>query len=92
MRRQFNLIYLLLGGVHDVYLGAEYRWLKPNDLVIVPENMVYASSNIFDAKPGDVTRLPAGHDAYVIGDEAVVVIDFKEWLTMLFPNNLCNKR
>ncbi len=46
LRRQFNLIYLLLGGVHDVYLGAEYRWLKPNDLVIVPENMVYASSNI----------------------------------------------
>ncbi len=40
LRRQFNLIYLLLGGVHDVYLGADYRWLKPNDLVIVPENMV----------------------------------------------------
>lgn len=31
----------------------------------------------FDAKPGDVTLLPAGHDAYVIGDEAVVVIDFQ---------------
>jgi AraC family transcriptional regulator, transcriptional activator of pobA len=46
LRRQFNLIYLLLDGLHDVYLGAEYRWLKPNDLVIVPENMVYASSNI----------------------------------------------
>ncbi|HVO74113.1 MAG TPA: helix-turn-helix domain-containing protein [Ignavibacteriaceae bacterium] len=46
LRRQFNLIYILLGGVHDVHLGAEYRWLKPNDLVIVPENMVYASSNI----------------------------------------------
>src|SRR4030067_2417935 len=27
----------------------------------------------FDAKPGDVTLLPSGHDAYVIGDEAVVV-------------------
>jgi AraC-like DNA-binding protein len=46
LRRQFNLIYLLLGGIHDVYLGADYRWLKPNDLVIVPENMVYASSNV----------------------------------------------
>lgn len=46
LRRQFNLIYLLIGGVHDVHLGAEYRWLKPNDLVIVPENMLYASSNI----------------------------------------------
>lgn len=34
----------------------------------------------FDAKPGDVTLLPAGHDAYVIGDEAVVVIDFQGML------------
>jgi AraC-like DNA-binding protein len=46
LRRQFNLIYLLLEGIHDVHLGADYRWLKPNDLVIVPENMVYASSNV----------------------------------------------
>lgn len=46
LRRQFNLIYLLSGGVHDVHLGADYRWLKPNDLVIVPENYVYASSNV----------------------------------------------
>ncbi len=30
-----------------------------------------------DAKPGDVTMLPSGHDAYVIGNEAVVVIDFQ---------------
>lgn len=46
LRRQFNLVYLLLGGVHDVHLGADYRWLKPNDLVIVPENYLYASSNV----------------------------------------------
>ncbi len=46
LRRQFNLIYLLIGGIHDVHLGADYRWLKPNDLVIVPENMLYASSNV----------------------------------------------
>ena len=38
LRRQFNLIYLLTEGEHDVMLGADYRWLKPNDLVIVPEN------------------------------------------------------
>lgn len=50
LRRQFNLIYILLGGVHDVYLGADYRWLKPNDLVIVPENMVYASKNVHSCK------------------------------------------
>jgi AraC family transcriptional regulator, transcriptional activator of pobA len=46
LRRVFNLIYLLKGGEHDVQLGAEERWLKPNDLVIVPENMVYASRYI----------------------------------------------
>lgn len=50
LRRQFNLIYILLDGVHDVYLGADYRWLKPNDLVIVPENMVYASKNVHSCK------------------------------------------
>ncbi len=46
LRRQFNLIYILLKGVHDVHLGANYRWLKPNDLVIVPENFLYASTNV----------------------------------------------
>ena len=50
LRRQFNLVYIFLGGVHDVYLGADYRWLKPNDLVIVPANMVYASRNINSCK------------------------------------------
>jgi AraC-like DNA-binding protein len=46
LRRQFNLIYLIMNGIHDVHLGAEYRWLRPNDLVIVPENVLYASSNV----------------------------------------------
>jgi AraC-like DNA-binding protein len=46
LRRQFNLLYILLEGTHDVQLGATYTWLKPNDLVIVPENMVYASAHI----------------------------------------------
>jgi AraC-like DNA-binding protein len=50
LRRQFNLIYILLDGVHDVYLGADYRWLKPNDLVMVPENIVYASKNVHSCK------------------------------------------
>jgi hypothetical protein len=30
----------------------------------------------FDARPGDVTALPSGHDAWVVGDEPVVVVDF----------------
>ena len=50
LRRQFNLIYLLNEGEHDVKLGAEHCWLKPNDLVIVPENTVYASDHIQNCK------------------------------------------
>ncbi|TAH39897.1 MAG: AraC family transcriptional regulator [Bacteroidetes bacterium] len=50
LRRQFNLIYLLLEGEHDVKLGAEHLQLNPNDLVIVPENMLYASDHIKNCK------------------------------------------
>ena len=50
LRRQFNLIYLLLDGKHDIHLGADYRWLKPNDLVIVPETFLYASSHVSNCK------------------------------------------
>lgn len=28
------------------------------------------------AKPGDITSLPSGHDAWVVGDEPVVVVDW----------------
>jgi AraC family transcriptional regulator, transcriptional activator of pobA len=50
LRRQFNLIYLLLNGEHDVKLGADHLQLNPNDLVIVPENMLYASDHIKNCK------------------------------------------
>lgn len=30
----------------------------------------------FIASPGDVTALPKGHDAWVVGDEPVVVVDW----------------
>jgi hypothetical protein len=30
----------------------------------------------FDAGPGDVTALPSGHDAWVVGDETVVIVDW----------------
>ena len=30
----------------------------------------------FDAGPGEFTSLPARHDAYVVGDEQVVIVDF----------------
>ena len=30
----------------------------------------------FDARAGQVTTLPSGHDAWVVGDESVIVIDW----------------
>ncbi len=30
----------------------------------------------FVAGPGNVTALPSGHDAWVVGDEPVIVIDW----------------
>lgn len=31
----------------------------------------------FDLKPGDISMLPPGHDAWTVGNEPVVVIDFQ---------------
>ncbi len=31
----------------------------------------------FDCKPGDVSLLPSGHDAWVVGDEPAVIVDFQ---------------
>lgn len=31
----------------------------------------------FDCGPGDVSLLPMGHDAWVVGDEPAVVVDFQ---------------
>lgn len=30
-----------------------------------------------ECHPGDVSYLPSGHDAWVVGDEAVIVVDFQ---------------
>jgi hypothetical protein len=34
----------------------------------------------FDCRAGDVSLLPSGHDAWVIGNEAAVVVDFQGML------------
>jgi hypothetical protein len=34
----------------------------------------------FDSRAGDVTLLPVGHDAWVVGNESVVIIDFQGML------------
>ena len=35
-----------------------------------------ADGTSYDAGAGDVTSLPSGHDAWVVGDEDVVVVDW----------------
>jgi len=37
---------------------------------------VMADGDEFDIGPGDVSVLPPGHDAWVVGDEAAVAIDW----------------
>lgn len=39
-------------------------------------HVAMADGTEFDAGPGEVTALPQGHDAWVIGDEPVVVVDW----------------
>ncbi|HLX22586.1 MAG TPA: cupin domain-containing protein [Usitatibacter sp.] len=34
----------------------------------------------FDCNPGDVSLLPSGHDAWVVGNEPAVVVDFQGML------------
>ncbi|MBI5058980.1 cupin domain-containing protein [candidate division KSB1 bacterium] len=31
---------------------------------------------VYECKPGDVSLLPSGHDAWVVGDEPVIVVDW----------------
>ena len=39
-------------------------------------HVVMVDGDEFDVGPGELSALPAGHDAWVIGDEQVVVVDF----------------
>ena len=39
-------------------------------------HVVMADGTAFDAVSGEVTALPQGHDAWVVGDEPVVVVDW----------------
>lgn len=39
-------------------------------------HVVMADGSEFAAGPGSVTSLPSGHDAWVVGNEPVVLVDF----------------
>lgn len=68
-----------------------WRWskdVKPlvgTDLCEAPHFQYHISGTLhvtnddgseFDARPGDVTSLPTHHDAWVVGNEPVVVVDW----------------
>ncbi len=40
-------------------------------------HIVMDDGSEFDSKAGDVTLLPIGHDAWVVGNEPVVLVDFQ---------------
>jgi hypothetical protein len=39
-------------------------------------HVVMADGMEFDSRPGDVAAVPSGHDAWVVGNEPVVLIDW----------------
>ena len=68
-----------------------WRWsqdVKPvagTDLCMAPHQQYQLSGHMhivmsdgteLDTGPGEITSLPPGHDAWVVGDEPVVLIDF----------------
>jgi hypothetical protein len=69
-----------------------WRWsqdVKPvaeTDLCMAPDQQYQLSGHMhvvmsdgteLDTGPGEITSLPAGHDAWVVGDEPVVAIDWQ---------------
>jgi hypothetical protein len=78
-------------AIGRLVLEPGWRWssdVKPiaqTDLCEAPHFQYHVSGRLgirmedgreFVAEAGDLTSLPSGHDAWVIGDEPVVVVDF----------------
>jgi hypothetical protein len=89
---QLDVVQIGGGSVGRLTLQPGWRWsehVKPiagTDLCEAPHfqyhasgilHIVMADGTEFEARTGDITSLPAGHDAWVIGDEPVVVIDWQ---------------
>jgi hypothetical protein len=79
------------GAIGRLVFQPGWRWskdVKPlagTDLCEAPHFQYHLSGTLriqmadgaeFDATPGQVTYLPSGHDAWVVGDEPVVVVDW----------------
>jgi hypothetical protein len=90
-RGRLELVEIGGGTVGRLTLQPGWRWsehVKPiagTELCEAPHfqyhlsgvlHVVMADGTEFDASPGEVTALPSGHDAWVVGDEPVVVVDW----------------
>ena len=79
------------GTIGRLVFQPGWRWstdLKPiagTDLCEAPHFQYHLSGTLrirmadgteLDATPGQVTYLPSGHDAWVVGDEPVMVVDW----------------
>ena len=69
---------LQIGGaeIGRLTLQPGWRWSDHVKPLAGTLHVVMADGTEFDARPGDVTALPQGHDAWVVGDEPVVVVDW----------------
>jgi hypothetical protein len=88
---QAEIVTLGGSAIGRLVLQPGWRWsndVKPiaqTDLCEAPHFQYHVSGRLgirmedgteFVAEAGDLTSLPSGHDAWVIGDEPVVVVDF----------------
>jgi hypothetical protein len=88
---KLELINIGGGQVGKLTLAPGWRWsqhVKPlagTEWCEAPHFQYHVSGRLhvlqndgveFEAGPGDVSALPSGHDAWVVGDEPVVIIDW----------------
>lgn len=88
---QAEILNMSVGEVGRLVLQPGWRWSKDLKPIVgtewceAPHFQYHVSGTLhvqmidgaeFDAKPGQVTYLPSGHDAWVVGDEPVVVVDW----------------
>jgi hypothetical protein len=88
---KLELINMDGGAIGRLSLEPGWRWskhVKPiagTDLCEAPHFQYHVSGRLhilmadgseFEAGPGEVTSLPSGHDAWVVGNEPVVTVDW----------------
>jgi hypothetical protein len=89
---RLELLNLDSGTVGRLVVEPGWRWSKDVKPIVGTEwceaphfqyvvsgtlHVVMQDGREFDLGPGSVSHLPAGHDAWVVGDEPVVAVDWQ---------------